>query len=71
MAYCEKCKKHIGKNYIIQAEPVTIIRNGNVSQFDHMTAYCNICHSKIYVRDVIEKNDLTYNQIFGEVNING
>lgn len=71
MAYCAKCKKHIGKNYTVQKEPVTLIRNGNASSFNHLEAYCNICHSKVYIRDVVEINNLTYRQIFGEVSING
>lgn len=71
MAYCAKCKKHIGKNYTIHAEPVTLIRDGNSSQFNHMNAYCNICHCKVHVREVMETNNLTYRQVFGEVSING
>ena len=67
MAYCKKCKKHIGKNYTIKAEPVTLIRSGKSSEFNHMEAYCNTCNSKIYVRDIMETNNLTYRQIFGEV----
>ena len=71
MAYCAKCKKHIGKNYVIVPEPVTLIRNGVASNFNHMNAYCSFCHKKVYVRDVMETNNLTYSQIFGEVSING
>ena len=71
MAYCTKCKKHIGRNFTVQAEPITIIRNGNVSSFNNLEAHCNICNSKIYVREIMETNNLTYSQVFGEVSING
>lgn len=71
MAYCAKCKKHIGRNYTVKAEPVTLIRGKNVSNFDHMEAYCNICHCKVYNKEAEDMNVLTYRQIFGEVSING
>ena len=67
MAYCVKCKKHIGKNYTVHEERILLLRNKVIHKFNYMSAYCNLCHNKINVKSVTETNNLNYNKIFEEV----